>query len=103
MTNPSLLVLTVGEFGDRVGTRLAQRFPTVLIDAVAGTHQRQPSLGGGLAPVQRMLVQAAIGRLPDWARRMHGLSQPPLGPLVANAGAWGVAGSLRWAYGGVRR
>ena len=38
MTNPSLLVLTVGEFGDRVGARLAHRYPAVVIDAVAGTH-----------------------------------------------------------------
>ena len=39
MTNPRLLVLTVGGFGDRVGARLAQRYPGAeVIDAVAGTH-----------------------------------------------------------------
>jgi bacteriocin biosynthesis cyclodehydratase domain-containing protein len=39
VTKPSLLVLTVGGFGDRVGERLAQRYPdAVLVDAVAGTH-----------------------------------------------------------------
>ena len=31
MTEPSLLVLTVGEFGDRVGARLAQRYPAVVV------------------------------------------------------------------------
>jgi bacteriocin biosynthesis cyclodehydratase domain-containing protein len=39
MPDPSLLVLTVGGFGDRVGARLARRYPgAVLVDAVAGTH-----------------------------------------------------------------
>src|SRR3954453_15107848 len=39
MTEPSLLVLTVGGFGDRVGEGLARRYRgAVVLDAVAGTH-----------------------------------------------------------------
>jgi uncharacterized protein (DUF2236 family) len=50
-------------------------------------------------PLQRLTMQAAVDLLPDWARRMHGLSNPlPLTPLV-RAGTLGIARTLRWAFG----
>lgn len=86
---------------------LARYRPALRVDERTRTVCRllidQPSLGGGLAPVQKMLTGAAIGLLPPWARQMHGLSRPPLAPLVSAAGAWGVASGLRWAYAGMKR
>lgn len=50
------------------------------------------------APVQAMGNQAAIDLLPEWARRMHGLSNPALGRPLLRAGMFGVARTLRWAF-----
>ncbi len=50
------------------------------------------------APVQAVGNQAAIDLLPDWARRMHGLSNPVLGRPLLRAGMFGVARTLRWAF-----
>ncbi|MDB5438710.1 MAG: hypothetical protein JWM33_1137 [Caulobacteraceae bacterium] len=85
---------------------LARYRPALQVDdrtrTVATLLIHQPSLGGGMAPIQRMLVQAAIGLLPDWARQMHGLRQPPLASAASTVGVWSMAGALRWAYGGVK-
>ncbi len=58
-------------------------------------------------PLQGMTMQAAVDLLPDWARRMHGLHNPPLGRPLVRAGTRGVARTLRWAfedsYPGLRR
>jgi uncharacterized protein (DUF2236 family) len=48
-------------------------------------------------PVQALGMQAAIDLLPAWARRMHGLRNPPLGVPLVRAGTLGVARTLRWA------
>ena len=50
-------------------------------------------------PVQRLLMNAAIDLMPDFARGMHGLSRPALPPLVRGA-TFGVAGAIRWAFAG---
>jgi hypothetical protein len=50
---------------------------------------------GGACASARM--QAAIDLLPAWARRMHGLRNPPLGVPLVRAGTLGVARTLRWA------
>ena len=42
--------------------------------------------------------QAAIDLLPDWARRMHGLTNPVLGRPLVLAGTLGLAQTLRWAF-----
>jgi uncharacterized protein (DUF2236 family) len=54
-------------------------------------------------PIQRMMMQAAVDLLPEWARQMHGLpaSPPLLRPLVGT-GARGLATTLRWAFAGNR-
>ena len=50
-------------------------------------------------PVQRLLMNAAIDLMPDFARGMHGLSRPVLPPLLRGA-TFGVAGAIRWAFAG---
>jgi uncharacterized protein (DUF2236 family) len=55
-----------------------------------------PSLA--MAPVQEMLMHAAVDVLPHWAKQMHRLELPPLaGPLVRTA-AFTLAHTLRWAF-----
>jgi uncharacterized protein (DUF2236 family) len=53
------------------------------------------------APVQSLLMNAAIDLLPDFARDMHGLSRPLLSPLV-RGGTYGIASTIRWAFAGER-
>lgn len=49
-------------------------------------------------PLQAMVMQAAIGLLPPWARRMHGLPHNPLRLSLVRAGTFGVAQTLRWVF-----
>lgn len=51
------------------------------------------------APVQRLLMNAAVDLMPDFARRMHGLSRPMLPPMVRGA-TFGIASTIRWAFAG---
>jgi uncharacterized protein (DUF2236 family) len=53
------------------------------------------------APVQRLLMSAAVDLMPDFARRMHGLSRPLLPPAIRGA-TLGVASTIRWAFAGER-
>jgi uncharacterized protein (DUF2236 family) len=54
----------------------------------------------GVAPFQRLAVEAGIDLLPGWARAMHGLERPlPARPLV-RATAGGTGALLRWAFAG---
>lgn len=58
--------------------------------------QPPPSLAA--APVQALAFQAAIDLLPEWARRMHGLSGPGLAAPAVRLGVRGLADTLRWAF-----
>jgi uncharacterized protein (DUF2236 family) len=58
-----------------------------------------PSLAG--APVQRLLMSAAVDLMPQFARDMHGLSKPIARPIVRSA-TLGFAETLRWAFAGER-
>ena len=49
-------------------------------------------------PVQALTMQAAVDLLPSWARRMHGLTAPPLSRPLVRAGTLGIAQTLRWAF-----
>lgn len=49
------------------------------------------------APVQALLMNAAVDLLPDFARRMHGLSPRLLTPVLRGT-TYGVARTLRWAF-----
>ena len=51
------------------------------------------------APVQLLMMNAAVDLLPEFARHMHGLSKPVLPPFVRSA-TFGIASTLRWAFAG---
>ena len=51
------------------------------------------------APVQLLVMNAAVDLMPDFARRMHGLSRPILPPFVRGA-TYGIAQTIRWAFAG---
>lgn len=50
-------------------------------------------------PVQLLMMNAAVDLMPEFARRMHGLSGPALPPVVRGA-TFGIASTLRWAFAG---
>ena len=58
-----------------------------------------PSRAG--APVQMLLMGAAVDLLPPFAREMHGLGRPALPPVLRGA-TFGVASTIRWAFAGER-
>jgi len=51
------------------------------------------------APVQLLLMNAAVDLMPTFAREMHGLSRPILPPVVRGA-TFGIARTIRWAFAG---
>jgi uncharacterized protein (DUF2236 family) len=53
------------------------------------------------APVQSLIRNAAIGVMPQFARRMHRIERPLLSPVVRGA-TFGLASTLRWAFEGER-
>lgn len=77
--------------------------PRLLCDArtraVARLVLDQPAPSLMAEPVQALTMQAAIDLLPDWARTMHGLRAPAMGRPLVRAGMFGVAQTLRWAFG----
>ena len=60
-----------------------------------------PARSAAEAPVQSLLMSAAVDLMPDFARRMHGLSRALLPPVVRGA-TFGIAQTLRWAFAGER-
>ncbi|MBY0335596.1 MAG: DUF2236 domain-containing protein [Acetobacteraceae bacterium] len=59
----------------------------------------QPAPSTLAQPLQRLTMQAGVDLLPGWARRMHGLDTPPLSLPLVRAGTFGIARTLRWAFG----
>jgi uncharacterized protein (DUF2236 family) len=59
----------------------------------------QPARNRMAQPLQSLTMQAGVDLLPAWSRRMHGFSGTPLlaRPLV-QAGTFGIARTLRWAF-----
>lgn len=51
------------------------------------------------APVQKLLMNAAVDLMPPFARTMHGLRKPLVPPLAIRSATFGMAGTLRWAFG----
>jgi uncharacterized protein (DUF2236 family) len=51
------------------------------------------------APVQRLLMNAAVALMPNFARQMHDLPLPLLNPVVRRA-TFGIASTIRWAFAG---
>ena len=60
---------------------------------------RAPAQSLAEAPVQLLLMNAAIDLMPAFARDMHGLSRPILPPVVRGA-TYGIARTVRWAFAG---
>jgi uncharacterized protein (DUF2236 family) len=51
------------------------------------------------APVQSLLMNAAVDLMPGFAREMHALSRPVLAPMLRGA-TFGIAQTIRWAFAG---
>ena len=82
----------IGEFGAELrADERTREFRDLVLKAPARSIRE--------IPVQRLLMNASIDLMPDFARGMHGLSRPVLPPLVRGA-TFGVAGTIRWAFAG---
>lgn len=64
---------------------------------VAQALLRQPAPTLALAPFRSLTMSAAADLLPDWAARMHGLTQPLAQRAGVRAGVAGVGSVMRWA------
>lgn len=62
----------------------------------------QPAPSITMAPVQVLLMQAAVNVLPAWARKMHRLGGSRLTNPLAHASTFAVASTLRWAFRSAR-
>ena len=51
------------------------------------------------APVQALIMNAAVDLMPPFAREMHGLSRPIV-PLAVRGATYGIARTIRWAFAG---
>lgn len=60
---------------------------------------KSPAQSIGEAPVQKLVMNAAVDLMPDFAREMHQLERPMLTPMVRGA-TYGVAQTIRWAFAG---
>ena len=61
-----------------------------------------PARSLGQAPVQLLVMRAAVDLMPPFAREMHGLS-PSIVPPVVRGATFSLASTLRWAFAGERR
>ncbi|TGX52586.1 DUF2236 domain-containing protein [Sphingomonas gei] len=81
---------------------IAEMRPELLVDArtreVARMVLDQPAPNLAVKPFQMLAFQAAVDLLPDWARRMHGLSGPGLATPAVRLGTGGIASTMRWAF-----
>ena len=68
--------------------------------AVAEQVLHQPPPSALVAPVQSLVMRAAVDLLPSWARRMHGLQSSGLAMPLLPGATIGVAESVRWAFAG---
>ncbi len=85
------------EARDLVGAMRPQMMCDARTREVAGLVLNQPAPNRLAEPLQALTMQAGVDLLPDWARRLHGLSAPASRPLV-RAGTLGIARTLRWAF-----
>ena len=58
---------------------------------------KAPAASRAEAPVQTLLMSAAVDLMPDFARALHGLRWPLLQPVIRGA-TFGMAHALRWAF-----
>ncbi len=85
---------------------LARVRPELKVDSrtreVATLILNAPPPTAGMAPAQRLLIEAGVDLLPGWARRMHGLSGAGLRTPLVRAGAGSMGAVLRWALNAPR-
>jgi uncharacterized protein (DUF2236 family) len=62
---------------------------------------KAPPQSAAAAPVQSLLMSAAVDLLPPFARDMHELARPVVPPFVRGA-TFGIAQTIRWAFAGER-
>ena len=74
----------------RAGER-TRAFRRLVLDAPAASLKD--------APVQKLLMAAAVDLLPAFAREMHGLKSQARPPLAVRGATFAMAGTLRWAFG----
>jgi uncharacterized protein (DUF2236 family) len=60
---------------------------------------KAPARSAAEVPVQSLVMNAATDLMPDFARRMHGLS-PPMLPSLVRGATYGLAQAVRWAFAG---
>ena len=60
----------------------------------------QPAPTPTLAPFRRLVMDAAVDLLPDWAARLHGFARRPLRQAGTRLAAAGVGSVMRWALKG---
>jgi uncharacterized protein (DUF2236 family) len=60
----------------------------------------QPAPNLAVKPFQALTFHAAVDLLPEWARRMHGLTGPGLATPAVRLGTGGIASTMRWAFRG---
>ncbi|WP_324805845.1 oxygenase MpaB family protein [Sphingomonas sp. LY29] len=61
---------------------------------------KAPAARKSEAPVQALVMAAAVDLMPAWARAMHGLRRPPLSTPAVRLATLGTARTLRWAFSG---
>jgi uncharacterized protein (DUF2236 family) len=64
---------------------------------VARTLLNQPATSMAAMPLQRILLDAGVELLPDWASAMHGVGMPTPRRLAVRTGGAGAGHLLRWA------
>ncbi|HEY0044449.1 MAG TPA: oxygenase MpaB family protein [Allosphingosinicella sp.] len=83
---------------------LAEMRPQLRVDArtreVARVLMRQRAPSAGLAPFRDVVMQSAVGLLPPWAARMHGLHVPELRRPALDLSIRGFGALTRWALQG---
>ena len=62
---------------------------------------KAPTPSAAEAPMQILLMNAAVDLMPDFARALHGLRRPLFRPVLRGA-MFGVASTLRWAFAAER-
>jgi uncharacterized protein (DUF2236 family) len=76
--------------------RPSLRYDTRTLD-VARTLLHQPATSMAAMPLQRILLDAGVELLPDWASTLHGLQTPMTRRLAVRTSAIASARLLRWA------
>lgn len=70
--------------------------------AVARMILAQPSPSPAAAPAQRLLMEAAVDLMPEWAKVAHDRRTHPMAVPIVRGGTLAMARTLHWAFAGLR-